>query len=93
MNVWSKVLTQVGELEMAIDCVKTGGGSDSERKEEEQEEMKLGVMSFKRIEKEAVSVTSGESTPARKGERWSVFLMCVLLPAPLFLLLHHSTLH
>lgn len=28
------------------------------RKEEEQEEMKLGVMSFKRIEKEAVSVTS-----------------------------------
>lgn len=58
MNVWSKVLTQVGELEMAIDCVKTGGGSDSERKEEEQEEMKLGMMSFKRIEKEAVSVTS-----------------------------------
>lgn len=43
---------------MPIDCVKTGGGSDSERKEEEQEEMKLGVMSFKRIEKEAVSVTS-----------------------------------
>lgn len=43
---------------MAIDCVKTGGGSDSERKGEEQEEMKLGVMSFKRIEKEAVSVTS-----------------------------------
>lgn len=42
---------------MAIDCVKTGGGSDSERTEEEQEEMKLGVMSFNRIEK-AVSVTS-----------------------------------
>lgn len=35
---------------------KTGGGSDSERTEEEQEEMKLGVMSFNRIEK-AVSVT------------------------------------
>lgn len=84
MHCGNDVVTKTGELEMAIDCGKAGGGSDSENKEEEGDETKHAVMSFKWTEKDAVSEASVLKAFLRDGdgERPNGVPTCPIIPSP-----------